>query len=100
MERQFAEDFNQRSGLTFVVKAGIHVDGITVTNIPETSLSMTDDVTNEVFFATDTLDVQVATSGSEPNNDMIPLYTVVAASAAITTVTDNRKIVTLFIESE
>ena len=99
VERQFAEDFNQRSGLTFVVKAGIFVDTITVTNIPETTLSLTDDATNVIFLDVTDLTVKAVTLGSEPGIDMIPLFQVVTVSAAITTVADNRKIITRFQES-
>ena len=94
IEGQFAEDRNKRSGLIFVVRPGIIVDGIIVSNIPETSLTLTDNATLTVYIKTSTNVVTFVAAGGEPGTSFIPIFSVTTVAGVITTVTDNRKVIT------
>lgn len=89
-ERQFKNDLDQNSGLSFHIGAGIHVEGINVNQIPETFVTLTDDVVNVIYIATGTSTIARANAGSEPTTDIIPLYAVTVVSGVVTAIVDNR----------
>ncbi len=83
-----AEDPGSHSGLSFAFKAGIIRSGNAVTSIAAGSVALTDNATNHI--EADPADGTVKLGSAGFTASRIPLYTVVAASGAISSVTDKR----------
>ena len=89
MNTQFAGNFSidrqTTAGLTLGINAGVNTSGATIHNIAATTVDLTDDATNYVFLAQDT----IAASPTVPD---VPgtLYKVTTASGAITAIEDHR----------
>ena len=83
-----AENSASHSGLDFAYKSGKIMDGVTERDIAASTVSLTDDNTNYVEITPSSGAVSANITGFTAGR--IPLFTVVTASGAITTVTDKR----------
>ncbi len=84
----FAEDADSHSGLDFAYGAGRVRDDNAVTNVAAGTVTLADDTTNYIEVDPETGTVSANTTGF--TSGKLPLYTVVTASGAISTVQDDR----------
>lgn len=93
---QFNEDAANHSGLNFFMFAGNLIVGGGIISEPASSVLLVDNTTNFVFYDITALSTGSSTTTFNVNaKDRVPLFTVVTAAGAITTVTDLRSWITV-----
>ena len=83
----FAQDAASHTALTFYYRNGRVQNGTSTTNVSGSSIALTDNSTNYIEVNTSGT-VSKNTTGFTPGS--IPLYTVITASGAMSTITDKR----------
>lgn len=89
----FAENSASHSGLNFAYLGGVYRNDATIVTVAGSAIALTDDTTNYIFVDVSAGAIAANTTGFISGD--IPLFTVVAASGAISTVTDNRTLMSL-----
>jgi len=89
IERQFAQDIDTTTGLTYGYKGGYLVAGNVVTTIADGTVTLTDASSNYVYIST-TGTPAVMVSTTQPSADYVQIALVVTAGGEISSVTDSR----------
>ena len=89
VEKQFRNIAGENSGLNFEIAAGKVMEVAGLVEIPQQTLALTDDTTNYVYLSFDAATVALGSGTTLPTLGHL-LFTVVTASAAISSIVDHR----------